>query len=231
MYGVVWSCPNGHGTSLDVCPVGPRVPSRELCLNCGNAYSQSEGDACTSCGLSRQDCLASLGLDGVLGDPGAAARAAFAAGLFRRGLAIVNYAIQEGGGGVEAWFIKSRFLNSVGFNRSAAQMLDSAITQFAGVEDRVVLLEEQSFLWAECQRGEEALRSAEAAVELGSTSLRTHYLRGRALALLGRLEESRTEMNAVLALDPDNADARRALGMIDDTLGPTAARRWWQFWK
>jgi tetratricopeptide (TPR) repeat protein len=230
VYGVAWSCPNGHGTSLDVCPVGPLVPARELCLNCGNPYSNPE-DTCTSCGLSRRDCPAALGLADVRGDPVAAARAAFAKGLFRCGLAILNQALQEGTGVVEAWFLKARFLNAVGFNRSAAQMLDSVITRFTSVGDRVVLFEEQSLLWAECQRGEEALRSAEAAVALGSTSLRTHYLRGRALALLGRLEESRAEMTTVLALDPDNADALRAVGMIDDALRPTPPRRWWQFWR
>ena len=69
-------------------------------------------------------------------------------------------------------------------------MLDGALARYSGAADRIGLLEEQSFLWAECQRGEEALRSADAAAGLGSNSVRTHYLRGRALALLGRLEEA-----------------------------------------
>jgi tetratricopeptide (TPR) repeat protein len=231
VYAVAWTCPNGHGTSLDVCPVGPLVPARELCLNCGKSYTKPENAVCTSCGLSRTDCPASLLPDNTPSDPVAAASADFANGLFRRGLATVNYALQEGAAVLEAWFLKARFLNGVGFNRSAAQMLDRAVTQFASVEDRVALLEEQSFLWAECQRGEEALSSADAAVGLGSTSLRTHYLRGRALALLGRLVESRAEMTSVLALDPDNADARRALDMIAGALRPKPARRWWQFWR
>jgi hypothetical protein len=49
--------------------------------------------------------------------------------------------------------------------------------------------------------------------------------------LLGRLEEARDEMNRVLALDPDNADARRALGMIEAACPPKKGKRWWQFWK
>jgi hypothetical protein len=59
----------------------------------------------------------------------------------------------------------------------------------------------------------------------------THYLRGRALGLLGRLEEARNEMNQVLALDPDNVDAQRGLHMIEAAYRPKECKRWWQFWK
>jgi predicted Zn-dependent protease len=127
--------------------------------------------------------------------------------------------------------LKARFLNSVGFNRTAAEMLDGVLARFTNATDRIWLLEEQSFLWAESQRGEAALRSAEAAVALGSKSVRTHYLRGRAMALLARLEEARNEMNEVLAFDPNNADAQRALNMIDAAYQPKAGKRWWEFWK
>jgi Flp pilus assembly protein TadD len=125
------------------------------------------------------------------------------------------------------WLLKARFLNAIGFNRSAARMLDTAITRFTSAEERVVLLEDQSFFWAECEQGADALRSAEAAAGLGSTSLRTRYFRGRALALVGRLEEARIEMVAVLALEPENPHALRAIGMIDDALRPMPPRRLW----
>jgi tetratricopeptide (TPR) repeat protein len=147
-------------------------------------------------------------------------------------MAILNQALQEGGMELlEAWFLKARFLNSLGFNRTAAEMLDGALARFTSATDRIGLLEERSFAWAECERGEEALRSADAAVALGSNSVRTHYLRGRAMALLGRLEEARNEMNQVLALDPHNADARRALNMIVAAYRPKVGKRWWQLWK
>ena len=110
-------------------------------------------------------------------------------------------------------------------------MLDGVLPRFRSAADRIRLLEEQTFLWAECAGGVEALRSADAAAALGSNSIRTHYLRGRALALLGRLEEARTEMRHVLRLDPNNADAQRALKMIEAALRPQEPRRWWQFWK
>jgi tetratricopeptide (TPR) repeat protein len=164
-------------------------------------------------------------------DPITAARAAFSQGLFRRGLAILNSALAEGSQLLEAWFLKARFLNAIGFNRTAAQMLDGALAVHPSAAERIWLLEEQAFLWAEGERGEEAFRSADAAVALGSDSLRTHYLRGRALGLLGRLEEAREEMNQVLARDPQNADARRGFKMIDDALRSTPGKAWWQFWR
>jgi tetratricopeptide (TPR) repeat protein len=235
-YAVAWRCPDGHGVSLDVCPVGPLVPSPGLCLNCGNRYSSDAADAadadCGACGLSRGACPAALGLgEAHAVDPITNARATFAQGLFRRGMAILNQALQHGSELLEAWFLKADFLNSLGFNCAAAKMLEGAMAKFTSPADRIRLLQEQSFLWAECQRGEEALRSADAATGLGSNSVRTHYLRGRALALLGRLEEAQDEMKHVLSFDAHNADAKRALGMIQAALESTPGRRWWQFWK
>jgi tetratricopeptide (TPR) repeat protein len=218
---------------LDVCPVGPLVPTRELCLNCGTRYLSDAADVqCQACGQTRRACPAALGLADSPGDDCvSAARAAFAQGLFRRGLAVLNQALQEGRESLEPWFLKAGFLNSLGFNRTAAEMLGGALAKYTRAADRILLLEEQTFLWAECQRGEEALTSADAAVGLGSDSVRTHYLRGRALALLGRLEAARDEMNRVLTLDPNYADARRALGMIEAACPPPQGKHWWQFWK
>src|SRR4051812_36328603 len=90
-YGVSWRCPEGHGSSLDLCPVGPLVPSRGRCLNCSAQYRSDAADAlCDACGLSRKACPAALGLGETPNDdPIAFANAAFAQGLFRRGLAAV----------------------------------------------------------------------------------------------------------------------------------------------
>jgi hypothetical protein len=227
-YAVVWNCPGGHGSSLDVCPVGPLLPARELCLNCGAAYPPAIADVrCGGCGLALRACHAALGLGNTPAhDPIASARDDFSRGLFRRGLAILNQALQERPELLEPWFWKSRFLNSLGFNRLAAEMIGGALARFIHTGSRISLLEEQSFLWAECERGDEALKSADAALELGSDSVRAHYLRGRALCLVGQLEDGRLEIMRVLALDPTNADARRALDMIDAAPRPTEQKRW-----
>jgi hypothetical protein len=126
MYGVVWNCPEGHGPGLDICPIGPLVPEADSCLNCG-ANDQTD-ETCAGCGLTRQTCLDALGLSPALeADPIETARSAFAQGLFRRGLAILNRALQDGRAPPEAWFAKSRFMNSIGYNRSAAEMIEAAL--------------------------------------------------------------------------------------------------------
>jgi len=81
------------------------------------------------------------------------------------------------------------------------------------------LLEDKSLLFAEQMKGAEALRYADMAIERGAEGARVHYLRGRASALLGRLDDARPEMLRVLQLDASNADGLRALAMIDDARG------------
>src|SRR5262245_47623530 len=74
-YAVAWRCPDGHGLSLDVCPVGPLVPASDLCLNCGVHYASDGQDAvCQACGLSRSACLTSFDLVEAPADPIAAAQ-------------------------------------------------------------------------------------------------------------------------------------------------------------
>lgn len=228
-YGVVWNCPDGHGSALDICPLGPLVPRSDTCLNCGAKYLIDE--VCALCGLSKASCPESLGLQSEPDkDPMTVARTAFAQGLFRSGLAVLNRAIRDGRAQPEVWFGKSRLMNSLGFNRSAAEMIETAMNGYDNQAIRIEFLEEAAFLWAECGQGDDSLRNADAAVALGSRSIRTHYLRGRALALIGQLEDARTEMTNVLALDPENADARRGLGMIESALGPINRKPWWKIW-
>jgi tetratricopeptide (TPR) repeat protein len=189
-------------------------------MNCGGSYRPDE-EVCSACGLSKDTCPAALGVIESSHEPVVVtAQADFHNGLFRRGLAILNYALVRNRTQSEAWLLKARFLHSLGFNRAAAEMLDAALTCGISSDQQVQLLEEQSFLWAECSRGEEAVASADAAWRLGSNSIRTHYLRGRGLALIGRLAEAREEMLQVLAQDRDNPDARRGLSMIDNVLKP-----------
>lgn len=231
-YAVAWSCPQGHGLSLDICPVGPLVPGKELCLNCGGSYGAGDGHLCDLCGLARPDCLASLGLDGLPeDDPVASANVSFSHGLFRRGMAVINRALLLDVELFEAWLLKARLLHSLGYGPAVVEMLDGALAASVDTGVRISLLEERSFQCAESGRGEEALRSADAAMSLGSTSIRTHYLRGRALAQHGRLTEARSELKLVLELDPANADALRGLGMIDTAIPPPLSKRWWKFWK
>jgi tetratricopeptide (TPR) repeat protein len=78
------------------------------------------------------------------------------------------------------------------------------------------LLQDKALAFAEQMRGEDSLKCADAAIKQGADGVRVHQLRGRALALLGRLAEARLEMQRVLAIDPKNAEARRAMKLIDE---------------
>jgi tetratricopeptide (TPR) repeat protein len=97
-------------------------------------------------------------------------------------------------------------------------VLDAALEKATMDADCIALLEDRALVLAEQEKAAESLESIEAALARGSDSVRTHYLHGRALALLGRLEEARAKILHVLTLDPDNADGKRALEMIDSVL-------------
>ena len=319
-FAVAWRCPQCARKWLDVCPLGPLVPSPSLCLNCGTAYVNDA--SCSACGATRATVLAALGVDSVSGDPIAAAKDAFQRGLIRRGLAILNLALQNEIGLTDAWSLKCSFLDTLGYARTKGKMLEAALAaggpaslwfnygftlqqmerhadavaayiryremtpsgpwiavacgnqanclmqlgdlNAAGelyrhaltleperisharnyirflIETRrfqealpmievslerateeadlIALLEDRSAILAELGNPATALESIDAAVALGSDLLRTHFLRGRVLGLLGRLDEARVEILRVLALDPNDAAGKEALETIDSVL-------------
>jgi tetratricopeptide (TPR) repeat protein len=322
-YGVGWRCPQCSKRTLDVCPVGPLVPSETVCLNCGATYpAGGENPTCGACGLPRQDVLAALGVEPVPDDLLAAGRDALRIGLVRRGLALLNLALQRDPSLAEVWSIKCSFLDAMGFTKTkvallqgalaaggpsslwlsygyalqqlgrhaeavaayrrylekepegpsagvaccnqanslvqlgdraaadelyqraialepnrlthatnyalfligdkrwpeALSVVDAALAKVTADADAIPLLEHRALILAEQENGEEALASADAAVARGSDSGRTHFLRSRALALLGRLEEARDEIQRVLTLDPNNIEGKRALEQIDAVL-------------
>jgi tetratricopeptide (TPR) repeat protein len=326
-YGVGWGCAACDYKALDVCPLGPLVPSDAVCLNCGTAYPSADAEAaCPGCGLTRAAAVAFLRLDDLPPDPTAAARDLFGRGLFRRGLAVLNRALARDPGQEGPWLLKGNFLEGLGLQSHLLQMLEGALAaggpplllinygsalhragrhkeslaaarryldlapdgpwagaaysnlglalralgqddkaeelyreairldpaqvlhyrnlaqllvdqqRWAGAlgtleaglerataaEDKVRLLEGLAFVCAEEERAGQALDYVDRAVALGAGSGRTHYLRGRALALLGRLDEARAEVRRVLELEPENAEAKQALAMIDKALAEVA---------
>ncbi len=66
-----------------------------------------------------------------------------------------------------------------------------------------------------CDDGDAALAAADEALALDEKSGGARYLRGRGLALVGRLDEAMAEMTKVLAADPENADAQNAVAMLE----------------
>lgn len=91
------------------------------------------------------------------------------------------------------------------------------------------LLEEKAYIYAELGDGQQALDVAETVLSSNPKSARAHYLRGRALGLLGRLEEAQGEMKIVLEINPSHEDAANALKIIDEALAKTKPIIWKMF--
>jgi tetratricopeptide (TPR) repeat protein len=96
--------------------------------------------------------------------------------------------------------------------------LEAGLEHASMKADQIRFLEGLAFVCAEEERAAQALDYIDRAIALGSGSGRTLYLRGRALALLGRLEEARADVRRVLELEPKNIEATQALAMIEQAL-------------
>ncbi len=323
MYGVEWRCPKCDGTLLDMCPIGPVIPTAQSCLNCGEQFNETGDDAvCPSCGMTSRSALESFGLGPMHTHAMDLVAGLMQKGLIRRAIAIANLTVLANPQNEAAWRVKYSFLSKLGFGESALAVLEKlmhiandpelmiargfslqsagrhaeaveayrkylrdtpdgpsvdiafcnmanslhvlkdeagaegayrqAITKnpkratnyanffrllygqkrydeahaivdqgLACADDGLTgcrLLEDKALLFAEQMKGAEGLQYADMAIKRGANGVRVHYLRGRALALLGQLDEARDEMLQVLQLDSKNADGLRGLAMIDKAL-------------
>lgn len=112
----------------------------------------------------------------------------------------------------------------------AQETLDIGLRHSTDSRLTVAMLEAKAFTLAEGLQGGECLKTTEAGLAIDPNSLSGHYLRGRALALVGRLHEARDEMKKVLSLRADHADATRALKMIEDAIASRPKKPWWRPW-
>jgi len=100
----------------------------------------------------------------------------------------------------------------------------------AGSREAALALQEKAYILADLEQGQQALDCIDKVFSLGLDSWYSHYIRGWALGLVGRLPEARDEMELALKLDPQNPDAIRGLTMIENVIGkrPALKRSWWQ---
>jgi tetratricopeptide (TPR) repeat protein len=123
-YGVAWRCPQCQDRSLDICPIGPLIPTTETCLNCGGLIPSRDADAiCVACGLSQSAAEESLHVTSLPPDMRECAAAAFGEGRFRFGIAAANKALIENPQLEQAWALKTNVLASLGFQRSLITVL------------------------------------------------------------------------------------------------------------
>ena len=93
-YGVEWRCPRCDDHMLDLCPLGPLVPTRESCLNCGTNFSElNDFASCPACDMTRLEAVDFFGLDPAPTDPVERAGKLFDRGVIRRAIATLNHAL------------------------------------------------------------------------------------------------------------------------------------------
>ena len=108
-YGVSWGCSACDYKALDVCPLGPLVPSDADCLNCGVAYptARYQGRLPRLRFDTKRPPSPSSAPNPFLPTPARRRATSSARGLFRRGLALLNHALVEEDMGQETpWMLK-----------------------------------------------------------------------------------------------------------------------------
>jgi tetratricopeptide (TPR) repeat protein len=118
-YGVAWVCPGCGDRSLDVCPLGPVIPTATTCLNCGE--ERAIGTDCTGCGMSDDAVIAFLG---IANEENPAAE--IHRGLVRRGLGRVNRTLRDDPANADAWQQKGYVYSDLGFHDAMLLMLRHA---------------------------------------------------------------------------------------------------------
>lgn len=86
---------------------------------------------------------------------------------------------------------------------------------------RAGIATEQANVFCARRRPADALTAADEALRLAPSNTYSHYVRGRALGMLGRLDEAVAEMDRILSMAPGDPDATRA----KSAFAAAAARR------
>src|SRR5262249_8187143 len=124
---VAWTCAACGNRSMDVCNVGPLVPTATSCLNCP-VGPVSGDDSCPGCGLSAAASRGFLRLpETPAEDSMSQAHQAFQRGWFRHRIGLANQVLQHDVSNTAAWDLKYRLLTSLGFFAAAEQMIRGAL--------------------------------------------------------------------------------------------------------
>jgi tetratricopeptide (TPR) repeat protein len=195
-YGVAWVCPGCKKRSLDVCGIGPLIPTAASCLNCGN---ERDDGACMGCGLPESETFSFLGLDGDVTIEAAIADAR--KGLIRRALARCNLVLVGHPATALAWRLKGEVLQQLGFHAATARVLLHA----ANVASAPALLFAAAYSLQELERHAEAVVAyrelLEKAPDAPNAPLAWSNL-GNSLPALGRRDEADRAHAQALALEP-----------------------------
>jgi tetratricopeptide (TPR) repeat protein len=191
-YAVAWRCPKCNETALDVCPSGAIEPSANSCINCGAPVDE---DRCDACGMSREDVVEFLGLTSIEIDD---ARSAFAAGLIRRGFAILDARLQRDPNDVDAWSRKAANYRALRLDHSAVRCFRRAIAIRRDAPDEIALALALSALG----RFQDVVATYDAVLE-------THHDPNVVAAAYGNRANARAALGDVAAAASDYEEALR----------------------
>jgi len=198
-YAVSWICPACKSRALDICPVGPVIPTANCCLNCG---CMPGDDRCSGCGMQEATVLAWFGIDD--GAPVEAAHRDASKGLLRRALARVNRQLRDEPGAVDAWQFKARIYQQLGFHATAARMLRHA----AEATHTPALLVSAGFSLQELKQHDAAVdvyRAYLGTTPEGEFAAAAWCNLGNALAALDRDAEAEDALKQAIELEPNRA--------------------------
>lgn len=201
-YGVSWICPACQSRALDVCPVGPVIPTPNGCLNCGDP-TDAEG-RCNSCGVLEAKALAWFGVAADAEPALVAAKRDASKGLIRRALGRINHLLRDQPTDVDAWQFKARVYQDLGFHATAARMLRHA----AEVTRRPAFLVSAGFSLQELQQHDAAIevfRAALAAAPDDETAAMAWCNLGNAHMALDRTAEAEDAFKRAIELEPRRA--------------------------
>ncbi len=226
-YVVSWYCSTCDIRAMDLCPIGPTTPRHGVCLNCGADTSAS---LCDVCKLEAAEIEIRVN-EATSNDEASIDNAQMYAGRGQIRLAfnIIDLHLRDYPHEVAAWTEKGRLLSLVGYFEQSRQALDCAISH-AESSDRPHILHLRANALCELHLGKAALQDIDESLKNEPDQVSRNYIRGRALGLVGRIDEALVCMNRVLELAPDHDAARRARALCENAVRSQCHQPWWKFW-
>lgn len=202
-YQVNWACTACEESWSDVSGLGPLASIKGSCLACGAGLDGK--DICAVCGWHEAASPEMFGWDGLeLMKPVGNAKVAFSRGLFKKGMGLLNMALRQDFGQVDAWEMKFDFMRRLGMANEGVRMLEEAMEQGAP-QDLIRLTGDWYQEQGQLEKAAEALTAYLSAFEV-LTADQAEVLSnlGNIFQEMGESEKAEEAHAAALELDPLN---------------------------
>jgi len=198
-FGVTWQCPGCHELSLDLCPIGPVEPVERSCLNCGKERDPKK--PCPDCGMTKNETLTFLRIEDGAARTAEKADAAFEAGLYRHGFAVVNVLLQKNGKDAKLWETKGAHYQMLRLPKAALASYRRAIALAPNplLEIAIAVAHAEDGAAAEAKAAYDALITRD---EGGEARAIAHANRGNLHEAAGDVELAKADYEEAISRDP-----------------------------